>query len=355
MTAVQVHHLTERLIEMEHRLEREADARRKIQAPASPLECSALHCCNPGIPQAKLDQGVLIESELHQKDLGGKWGNHDRKPLSQALVRVKLHQFDMKISELERKLKAKSDEARNLKVRQERMEKQIDDTRATREKTERECHREVQESGPEKLQEKRDVEEKLFTAQTRSKSLEQRCQDTAGLTGDNGDPRVVACGGKELEETLKQERNNEQLLRMEKDLEQRESLLSLGRDHSVPLKGRQQELQARLLEADRNREELQRVREELQMQKQQLQIDECDQKYRNWESQRQEVEQQNERTAQELNIMVQQSQEKVKKRAALEKDLRASFEEKSRLQEELQQQKAPQRWTDHVPTPRRNT
>ena len=32
----------------------------------------------------------------------------------------------------------------------------------------------------------------------------------------------------ELEETLKQERNNEQLLRMEKDLEPRESLLSLG-------------------------------------------------------------------------------------------------------------------------------
>jgi len=30
-------------------------------------------------------------------------------------------------------------------------------------------------------------------------------------------------------------------------------------------KGRQQELQARLLEADRNREELQRVRDEMQM------------------------------------------------------------------------------------------
>lgn len=277
--AQQVQHLTERLIEMEQRLEREADARRKIQA--------------------KLDQGVLMESELHQKD--------------------------MKISELERKLKAKSDEARNLKVRQERMEKQMDDTRATREKTQRDCQREVQE----RLQEKRDVEEKLFTAQTRSKSLEQRCQ--------------------ELEETLKQERNNEQLLRMEKDLEQRESLL----------KGRQQELQARLLEADRNREELQRVRDEMQMQKQQLQIEvaefqqqqdalkthakECDQKYRNWESQRQEVEQQNERTAQELNIMVQQSQEKVmeevKKRASLEKDMRESLEEKTRLQIELQKQK----------------
>mmetsp|Transcript_45649 Transcript_45649/g.55956 ORF Transcript_45649/g.55956 Transcript_45649/m.55956 type:complete len:507 (+) Transcript_45649:3-1523(+) len=277
--AQQVQHLTERLIEMEQRLEREADARRKIQA--------------------KLDQGVLIESELHQKD--------------------------MKISELERKLKSKSDEARNLKVRQERMEKQMDDTRATREKTQRECQREVQE----KVQEKRDVEEKLFTAQTRSKSLEQRCQ--------------------ELEETLKQERNNEQLLRMEKDLEQRESLL----------KGRQQELQARMLEADRSREELQRVREELQMQKQQLQIEaaefqqqqdalkihaqECDQKYRNWESQRQEVEQQNERTAQELNIMVQHSQEKimeeVKKRASLEKDMRQILEEKAGLQEALQQQK----------------
>jgi hypothetical protein len=126
---------------------------------------------------------------------------------------------DMKISELERKLKAKSDEARNLKVRQahamaglqsstlavgdfskhlqklhvitiiykhiyyfhsfsliyhlapcmpaqschlrslqpiaaiapaelqERMEKQMDDTRATREKTQRDCQREVQEPG----------------------------------------------------------------------------------------------------------------------------------------------------------------------------------------------------------------
>lgn len=43
----EVSHLTERLIEMEQRLEREADARRKTQA--------------------KLDQGVLIESELHQK------------------------------------------------------------------------------------------------------------------------------------------------------------------------------------------------------------------------------------------------------------------------------------------------
>ena len=29
----------------------------------------------------------------------------------------------------------------------------------------------------EKLQEKRDIEERLFTAQTRSKSLEQRCQE----------------------------------------------------------------------------------------------------------------------------------------------------------------------------------
>lgn len=28
-----------------------------------------------------------------------------------------------------------------------------------------------------KLQEKRDLEEKLFTAQTRAKSLEQRCQE----------------------------------------------------------------------------------------------------------------------------------------------------------------------------------
>lgn len=35
----------------------------------------------------------------------------------------------------------------------------------------------------EKLQEKRDVEEKLFTAQTRSKSLEQRCQDVRLTTG----------------------------------------------------------------------------------------------------------------------------------------------------------------------------
>ena len=33
----------------------------------------------------------------------------------------------------------------------------------------------------ERLQEKRDVEEKLFTAQTRSKSLEQRCQDCVQL------------------------------------------------------------------------------------------------------------------------------------------------------------------------------
>jgi len=275
----QVHHLTERLIEMEQRLEREADARRKIQA--------------------KLDQGVLIESELHQKD--------------------------MKISELERKLKAKSDEARNLKVRQERLEKQMDDARSTKEKTQRDCQREVQD----KLQEKRDLEEKLFTAQTRAKSLEQRCQ--------------------ELEETLKQERNNEQLLRAEKDLEQRENLL----------KGRQQELQARLLEAERSREEVQRIRDELQMQKHQLQIEaaefqqqqetlklqakECDQKYRNWESQRQEVEQQNERTARELNIMVQQSQEKVteeaKRRSGLEKELRQSMEEKAHLQEEIQKQK----------------
>lgn len=56
---------------------------------------------------------------------------------------------DMKISELERKLKAKSDEARNLKVRQERLEKQMDDTRTTREKAQRECQREVQESNSE--------------------------------------------------------------------------------------------------------------------------------------------------------------------------------------------------------------
>ena len=81
---------------------------------------------------------------------------------------------------------------------------------------------------------------------------------------------------------------------------------------------------ARLLEAGRNTEELQRLRLELQVNKQQLDAKEVDlasekhewklrvqeneQKYRNWESQRQEVEQQNERTAQELNTMVQQSQ-----------------------------------------------
>ncbi|CAE7571746.1 unnamed protein product [Symbiodinium sp. CCMP2592] len=279
--AQQVQHLTERLIEMEQRLEREADARRKVQA--------------------KLDQGVLIESELHQKD--------------------------MKISELERKLKAKADEARNLKVRQDRLEKQVDDTRALRDKSvrDRDCWlREREGLVQDKLQEKRDLEEKVFAAQTRSRNLEHRCQ--------------------ELEETLKQERNNEQLLHAQKDLEQRESLLN----------SRNQELQARLLEAERNTEELQRLRLELQVNKQQLDEKEADltqqknewklraqereQKYRNWESQRQEVEQQNERTAKELQSMVQQSQEKimeeVRKRTALEKDLRQLNEEKLRINEE---------------------
>jgi len=279
--AQQVQHLTERLIEMEQRLEREADARRKVQA--------------------KLDQGVLIESELHQKD--------------------------MKISELERKLKAKADEARNLKVRQDRLEKQVDDTRALRDKSvrDRDCWlREREGLVQDKLQEKRDLEEKVFAAQTRSKNLEHRCQ--------------------ELEETLKQERNNEQLLHAQKDLEQRESLLN----------SRNQELQARLLEAERNTEELQRLRLELQVNKQQLDEKEADltqqknewklraqereQKYRNWESQRQEVEQQNERTAKELQSMVQQSQEKimeeVRKRTALEKDLRHLNEEKLRINDE---------------------
>ena len=52
----------------------------------------------------------------------------------------------------------------------------------------------------------------------------------------------------------------------------------------------------------------------------------------------QEVEQQNERTAKELNSMVQQSQEKVmeevRKRAVLEKDLRQMNEEKARVNED---------------------
>eukprot|EP00437_Effrenium_voratum_P033477 CAMPEP_0181461042 /NCGR_PEP_ID=MMETSP1110-20121109/33665_1 /TAXON_ID=174948 /ORGANISM="Symbiodinium sp., Strain CCMP421" /LENGTH=653 /DNA_ID=CAMNT_0023585637 /DNA_START=47 /DNA_END=2008 /DNA_ORIENTATION=+ len=277
----QVQHLTERLIEMEQRLEREADARRKIQA--------------------KLDQGVLIESELHQKD--------------------------MKISELERKLKAKVEEARNLKVRQERLEKQVDDTRSLKEKgsKDREAwfrEREVL------VQERRDLEEKLFAAQTRAKSLEQRCQ--------------------ELEDTLKQERNSEQMLRMEKDLEQREALL----------KSRQQELQARLLEVEKSAEELQRGQGEVVMQKQQLKqeaaelqqqqqswslhVQECDQKYRTWESQRVLVEQQNEATAKQLNQMVQQNQEKVmeevRKRAGLEQDLRQNEQQEAQLREEIQRQ-----------------
>ncbi|CAE7655925.1 unnamed protein product [Symbiodinium microadriaticum] len=217
--------------------------------------------------------------------------------------------------------------AANKKIDVDRLEKQVDDTRALRDKSvrDRDCWLHERETlVQDKLQEKRDLEEKVFAAQTRSKNLEHRCQ--------------------ELEETLKQERNNEQLLHAQKDLEQRESLLN----------SRNQELQARLLEAERNTEELQRLRLELQVNKQQLDEKEADltqqknewklraqereQKYRNWESQRQEVEQQNERTAKELQSMVQQSQEKVmeevRKRTALEKDLRQLNEEKLRINEE---------------------